>query len=74
MALKDWKKEKYNKNGGWFSLKSKKRISIGDKFAGVIHIFYNADRFQAPSGSHTIKVVKTRKQALKFAKQYMRKH
>ena len=72
--LKCWKKEKWDKDGRWHNIKKHKEISISHGFAGVRHIFYQPDTRKAPSGSRTIKVVKTKSQALKFTKSYMRKH
>ena len=72
--LKCWKREKWDKDGRWFNKKKHKEIAIGHGFAGVRHIFYQPNTLKAPSGSRTIKVVKTKSQALSFAKSYMRKH
>lgn len=74
MALKDWKKDKWDKKGRWSNLKKHQEISIGDNFAGVIHVFINKNTLKAPSQSNTLEVVKTKKQALSYARRYMKKH
>ena len=74
MTKQCWKRDKWDKEGRWSNIKKHKEISIGDGFAGVRHIFYNPTTLRAPSGSRTIKVVKTKKEALKFVKKFMKKH
>ena len=62
---RNWYKEKWDKHGRWYNYAGKSEIAIGDNFSGVIHIFNNGQ---------SIKVVKTKKQAKMFVKNYMKKH
>ena len=72
--LKCWIKAKWDKNGRWNNIKKHKEIAIGQGFAGVRHIFYNKNTLKAPSQSNTLKVVKTKREAISFVKRFMKKH
>lgn len=72
--FKCWKKDKWDKDGRWSNIRKHKEIAIGHAFAGVRHIFYTPDTRKTPSGSRTLKVVKTKSQAINFVKSYMQRH
>jgi hypothetical protein len=71
MALKDWKKTRYvhDKNDTWIDYTNK---NTGSK----VHIFRYAKNNWSINVNSSIleREVKTKSQALKFAKSYMRKH
>lgn len=64
MATKDWKK---TSNRGWTNIKSNVHISLEGLHNEKVGISY-------PSHRTIIKSFKTKSQALKFARAYMRKH
>ena len=68
MALKDWKKVP----AGW--KKNNLVINIGKKYSKNTLIGYNIDLYNFNDISKTLKTVKTKTQALAYAKTYMRKH
>lgn len=72
MALKDWKGRKTTKyNSIYTNKKTNEKLAIVAGY-GTSYIVYNG---KYPNIRPTIeKVFENRKQALKFAKSYMRKH
>ena len=67
MAQKDWKKI----NAGWKNKKDNERIYINKEGTGYMLVRIN---FYNNSSNPQIERFKTKSQALKYARSYMRKH
>jgi hypothetical protein len=75
MALKDWKKISTNKYSTLYSTKDHKKVlTIRYTWLRVVNNKYKDKIWIVYFGNAKRKDFKTKQQALKFAKSYMRKH
>lgn len=83
MALKDWKhlrKDEWQKQLNsyawpylWISEKEESNIFMNEKSSNKYKVYYNANESEFRQ-TYLLKAFKTKSQALKFAKSYMKNH